>query len=101
MKDQYPLYSQFKTEYPEIFEKNEALGEYVHQQAGPLDDKVRSLVKVGIAAASHHQNSVGTHIAKAREAGATEEEILHAMFLVIPTCGFPTFMEAYRIYKNL
>jgi alkylhydroperoxidase/carboxymuconolactone decarboxylase family protein YurZ len=36
---------------------------------------------------------------RAREAGASEDDILHALFLVIPTCGFPTFMEAYRVYK--
>jgi 4-carboxymuconolactone decarboxylase len=100
MRDHYPLFAEFKAEYPEIYEKNEALGEYIHQHGGPLDDKARSLIKLGISAATHHQNGVGTHIAKAREAGATEEEILHALFLVIPTCGFPTFMEAYRVYKD-
>ena len=101
MKEQYPLFAEFREQYPEIFEKNESLGEYIHQQAGPLDEKMRSLVKLGIAAASQHQNSVGTHVTRAREAGATEDEIMHAMLLVIPTCGFPTFMEAYRVYKNL
>jgi 4-carboxymuconolactone decarboxylase len=101
MEDKYPLYAGFKVDYPELFEKTEALGEFVHHQAGPLDDKTRHLIKLGVAAASRHQNSVGTHVAKARLAGATEEEILHALFLVISTCGFPTFMEAYRVYKNL
>ncbi|MCL5735631.1 MAG: carboxymuconolactone decarboxylase family protein [Actinobacteria bacterium] len=100
MKDQYALFAEFKSQFPEIHEKNEALGEYIHQHGGPLDEKTRWLVKVGISAASHHQNAVSTHVAKAREAGASEEEILHALFLVIPTCGFPTFMEAYRIYKD-
>lgn len=100
MKDNYPLFAQFKADYPELYEKNEALGDYVHNQAGPLPDKIRWLIKLGISAATHRENAVGTHIARAREAGATEEEILHALFLVIPTCGFPTFMEAYRVYKE-
>ncbi len=100
MKDHYPLFAEFKTEHPEIFEKNEALGEFIHQQGGPLEDKTRWLVKLGISAATRHQNAVGTHVARARDAGATEEEILHALLLVIPTCGFPTFMEAYRVYKD-
>jgi 4-carboxymuconolactone decarboxylase len=99
MKDHYPLFAEFKAEHPDILERVEALGEYVHQQGGPLDEKTRCLIKVGIAAAHHRQNALGTHVAKAREAGATEEEIRHALFLVIPTCGFPHFMEAYRVYK--
>jgi 4-carboxymuconolactone decarboxylase len=100
MKDYYPMFAEFKTEHPDIFEKYEALGEYIHQNGGPLDEKTRWLVKVGISAASHHQNALGTHIARARDAGATEEDILQSLFLVIPTCGFPTFMEAFRVYKG-
>jgi alkylhydroperoxidase/carboxymuconolactone decarboxylase family protein YurZ len=100
MKEFYPLFAEFNKEFPEIAEKNEALGEYVHQSGGPLEDKTRWLVKLGISAATHHQNAVGTHIAKARDAGASDAEIMHALLLVIPTCGFPTFMEAYRVYKE-
>jgi 4-carboxymuconolactone decarboxylase len=100
MKEVHPYYADFKAHFPELVEKNEALGQYVHDQGGPLDEKTRWLVKVGISAASHHQRAVVTHSEKAREAGASEEEILHALLLVIPTCGFPTFMEAYRMYKG-
>lgn len=101
MKDIHGLYTDFRAEFPEILEKNEALGQFIHEHGGPLDDKTRSLIKVGISAASHHQRAVATHVERAREAGATDEEILHALLLVIPTCGFPTFMEAYREYKEM
>jgi len=49
------LYAEFRARFPEIIEKNEELGRLVHEQGGPLDDKVRSLVKIGIArrASSH------------------------------------------------
>lgn len=100
MRDEYPMYREFKKEHSALFEKVEALGEYIHQEGGPLDDKTRCLIKVGISAAGHHQNALATHVKRAREAGATEEEILHALFLVIPTCGSPTFMEAFRVYKE-
>jgi 4-carboxymuconolactone decarboxylase len=100
MKDVPGLYAEFKAEFPEINEKNEALGQLIHQHGGPLDDKTRWLIKLGISAASHHQRAVTTHVDRAREAGASEQEILHALLLVIPTCGFPTFMEAYRMYKE-
>ena len=64
------------------------------------DEKTRWLVKLGISAASRHQTGVSTHAKRAQEAGATEEEIIHALLLVIPTCGFPTFMEAYNQFKG-
>ena len=43
-----------------------------------------------------HASDLERYCEKAREAGAAEEEIMHALLLVIPTCGFPTFMEAYN-----
>ena len=100
MKDLHGPYADFRAEFPEILEKNEALGQFVHEHGGPLDEKTRWLIKLGISAASHHRSAVSTHVARAREAGATEAEVQHALLLVIPTCGFPTFMEAYKEYKG-
>ena len=89
-------YAEFKARFPQILAKNEELGELVHEEGGPLDEKTRWLIKLGISAAGRHQTAVATHAAKARAAGASDEEIIHALLLVIPTCGFPTFMEAYN-----
>jgi 4-carboxymuconolactone decarboxylase len=99
IKDVPQPYADFRAKFPEILERNEDLGSYIHEHGGPLDEKTRWLVKLGISAAARHQTGVATHVKRAREAGATEEEIGHALLLVIPTCGFPTFMEAYREYK--
>lgn len=95
MKDTPKPYARFRAKFPKILEKNEELGTYIHEHGGPLDERTRWLIKLGISAAGRHQTGVTTHAAKARAAGATEEEIIHALLLVIPTCGFPTFMEAY------
>ncbi len=59
------------------------------------------LIKVAISGASRHQLALETHIIKAREAGATDEEIEHALLLLIQTAGFPTFMEAYSVFDRL
>jgi 4-carboxymuconolactone decarboxylase len=99
MKDVPQPYAEFKAKFPEILKKNEELGTLIHEQGGPLDDKTRWLIKLGISAASRHQTGVVTHAARAKAAGATREEIVHALLLVIPTCGFPTFMEAYNEVK--
>jgi alkylhydroperoxidase/carboxymuconolactone decarboxylase family protein YurZ len=38
---------------------------------------------------------------KAKDAGVTDEEIMHALLLLIQTTGFPTFMEAYSVFKKM
>ena len=97
MKDLHEVYTQFKKEFPRVDEGNEALGKEIHEKSGPLPEKVRWLIKVAISGASHHSIALETHIAKGLEAGVTEAEIKHALLLLIPTAGFPTFMEAYSI----
>ncbi|NLE73548.1 MAG: carboxymuconolactone decarboxylase family protein [Actinobacteria bacterium] len=100
MEDIHQIFTEFKREFPAIHEKNEALGQLIHENAGPLDTKTRWLIKLGISAAGGHHRALVTHIHAAREAGATEEEIRHTLLLLIPTCGFPAFMEAYQAYKG-
>jgi alkylhydroperoxidase/carboxymuconolactone decarboxylase family protein YurZ len=36
-----------------------------------------------------------------REAGASEDEVRQTLLLLLQTAGFPTFMEAYAVYKNM
>lgn len=80
---------------------HEALGKEIHEKHGPLPEKTRWLIKVAISGASDHKTALETHILKAREAGASDEEILHALLLLIQTTGFPTFMEAYSVFENI
>jgi 4-carboxymuconolactone decarboxylase len=99
MEDVHEILTVFKAECPGLYEGIEASGRALHLQGGPLDERVRALLKVAISAASHHLRALETHVVAAREAGVDEPEILHALLMVIPTCGFPTFMEAYSTYK--
>ncbi len=101
MKDLHEIYTVFKKDFPEINAAQDALGDKIHTGAGPLPEKVRWLIKVAVSGASGHHVSLETHIQKAREAGASEDEIKHALLLLIQTVGFPAFMEAYSVYKNL
>ena len=95
------MFTVFKKDFPEIYEGHEALGKKIHEEGGPLPEKVRWLVKVAVSGASRHTIALETHIAKARKAGAADEEIKHALLLIIQTAGFPTFMEAYSAYKRM
>lgn len=63
--------------------------------------KTRWLIKVAISAASGHRIALETHIAKAREAGASDDEIVHVLLLLIQTTGFPNFMEAYSVFRKM
>jgi 4-carboxymuconolactone decarboxylase len=101
MKDVHKIYTVFKEDFPSVFEGHEALGKVIHEESGPLPEKIRWLIKVAVSGASGHTIALETHVVRAREAGATEEEIKQALLLIIQTTGFPTFMEAYSAYKNM
>lgn len=101
MKDLHEVYTMFKKDFPAVNKGHEALGRTIHEQAGPLSEKMRWLIKVAVSGASGHTIALETHIARAREAGATEDEIKHVLLLIIQTTGFPMFMEAYSTYKKM
>jgi 4-carboxymuconolactone decarboxylase len=101
MDDLHEIFTVFKKDFPEIYQGHEALGKKIHDEGGPLPEKVRWLIKVAVSGASRHSLALETHIAKARKAGATEDEIKHALLLIIQTAGFPNFMEAYSTYKRM
>ncbi len=100
MKDIHTVFTQFKEDFPQVHLKYEDLGQEIHLKSGPLSEKTRWLIKLTVSASSGHHRALETHLAKSRKAGVTEDEIKHALLLLIPTCGFPAFMEAYRTYQQ-
>jgi AhpD family alkylhydroperoxidase len=86
-------YQNFTQEHPEVLRAYEALGMAAARE-GPLDEKTRELVKLGMAAASGSVSAVQSHTHRALEAGVQPEEIEHAIILGITTLGFPTMMAA-------
>ena len=59
------------------------------------------MIKIAISAACNHKRALATHIKRARDAGVAEEEIKHALLLLIPTAGFPAFMKAYSVLESM
>lgn len=86
-------YEDFMQQYEEIWETYNELGAAVHE-AGPLDAKTRELVKLGLSIGARMEGAVHSHTRKALDAGATADEIRHAVLLAIPTVGFPNMMAA-------
>ncbi len=101
MKDFHEMFTRFKEDFPQVYSDHEILGKEIHEKSGPLPEKIRWLIKIAISGASRHFIALETHILKAREAGATSEEIKHALLMLIQTTGFPNFMEAYTVFKKL
>jgi 4-carboxymuconolactone decarboxylase len=87
------LYKNFAENYPEIQKHYQQLSEACRSM-GPLEGKVQDLVMLGIAIGTNSRGGVMSHTRKALTAGATPEEITHAIFLSLPSTGFSNMMAA-------
>ena len=101
MKEIHKIFKEFKKEFPDIYKGHEELGKIIHEESGPLSEKIRWLIKIAVSGASGHVLSLETHILKGKACGLTNDEIKHALLLIIQTTGFPTFMEAYSVFKRI
>lgn len=86
-------YSTVMARHPRLSEALEALGK-VAREGGPLDGKTSQLIQLAGAASIRSEGSVHSHAKRALKAGATPEEIRHAIILLVSTVGFPTVAAA-------
>jgi alkylhydroperoxidase/carboxymuconolactone decarboxylase family protein YurZ len=86
-------YRRFADDHPRLVQAYERLGEACLTE-GPLDRKSAELVKIGIAVGARLEGAIHSHVRKALEAGATGDEVRHAIRLSLTTVGFPTMMAA-------
>ena len=84
-------YEQFKRQFPKISQVYDDIGRLT-AEAGPLDDKLVQLIKLGMAVASGQEGAVHSHARRALEAGAAREEIRQVALLALTTVGFPRMM---------
>jgi alkylhydroperoxidase/carboxymuconolactone decarboxylase family protein YurZ len=80
-------------DHPAVMQAYEALAKAA-QEAGPLDERVRRLVKLGIAVGARLEGAVKSHAAQARDAGISEPEIDHVVMLALTTIGLPSTVAA-------
>lgn len=78
----------FEKKYPGVWEAFAKLGQACHE-TGPLDDKTRRLVKLGMSIAFRHEGAVHSATRNALRSGVTREEIEHVAILAITTIGWP------------
>jgi len=79
--------------FPEVMKAYGQLGRAT-AEAGPLDARVRELVKLGIAFGARLEGAAHAHVRKAREAGATPDEIRHVALLCVTTIGWSASVAA-------
>ena len=94
MNDKIPEpYNRLKQNYPDFIEAYEQLGKEA-KRTGPLSERDAQLIQLAAAAAIHSEGSVHSHARRAIEAGATADEVRHALMLLVTTVGFSTMAAA-------
>ncbi len=86
-------YKRFVNDFPELNKAYKDFGKACHDQ-GPLDEKTRRLIKLGIAVGICSEGAVKSHARRALAMGVTEDEIQHAVLLGMTTVGFPKTIAA-------
>jgi 4-carboxymuconolactone decarboxylase len=89
------IYQEFKQQFPDIASAYDGLAGKCHGW-GPLDEKTRRLVKLGIAIGSNSEGGVRSHARRALEDGIAPDELRHAVVLALTTVGFPTMIAAMK-----
>lgn len=87
------IFEEFAEKYPEVMDDLQKLTQTC-RNIGPLDDKNQDLIKLGIAIGKNSRGGVLSATRKALAAGATNEEILHAVLLSLTIVGFPNMIAA-------
>ncbi len=93
-------YNALKNEQPALMDAVEALGAAA-KQAGPLDARMAHLIQLGAAAAARSEGAVHSHVRRAMDAGASVEEVRHAVMLLTNTIGFPAMVAALSWVDDL
>jgi 4-carboxymuconolactone decarboxylase len=86
-------YQSLARQYPNFMAAVDALG-MAAASAGPLAEKTRHLVQIAAAAALRSEGAVHSHARRALAAGATRDELQHAVIATTSTIGFPNVMAA-------
>lgn len=93
-KEKLPkMYMGIKKRYKKLGTAVENLGKTI-RTLGPIDNKTAHLIQLAAAAAIRSEGAVHSHVRRAREAGAKDEELYHTLILLTSTIGFPAVSAA-------
>ena len=89
------VYRDFKRQFPEIAKAYDDLAIKCHDW-GPLDQKTRQLVKLGIAIGQNSEGAIKSHTRRALEESISADEIRHTVLMALTTAGYPTMIAAIK-----
>lgn len=79
---------------PEVWEAYANLGKAV-AEAGPLDERIRRLIKLALAIGARSEGATHSHARQAIDEGLAPEELRQVVMLAITTLGFPAAMAGF------
>jgi len=100
MKQYTKNYNWLMQKFSKIMEKHQDLGKAL-REAGPINEKHSQLIQLSAAAAIRAEGSVHSHVKRALAAGATPDEIYHAIVLLTSTVGFPSVAAALSWARDI
>lgn len=89
------IYKEFQQQFTEIARAYDELAVKCHGW-GPVDEKTRRLIKLGVAAGLNSEGGVRSHARRALEEGITPDELRHTVLLAFTTAGFPTMIASMK-----
>jgi len=93
-------YSWLTEKFSKVMENHQEFGKTL-REAGPVNEKDANLIQLGAAAAIKAEGAVHSHVRRALDAGATQEEIYHAIILLTSTIGFPAAAAALSWARDI
>lgn len=93
-------FHRLKDRFPSYLEALETLGSVV-RTIGPLDSKTCELIQLAGAAANRSEGAVHSHARRAIDAGASRDEIEHALMCLTSTIGFPAVSAALSWVEDI
>jgi len=87
-------FKDFVTKYPVLGRAHEDVAKAV-DEAGPLDPKTLSLIKIGICIGAGLESALRSHVRRALQHGATQDEVEQTILLAMNTVGFPRTVAAW------
>jgi 4-carboxymuconolactone decarboxylase len=89
------IYKEFQQQFPEVARAYDELARKCHDW-GPLEEKTRRLIKLGVAMGLNSEGAVRSHARRGLEEGITADELRHVVLLAFTTAGFPTMIAAMK-----
>ncbi len=93
------LVRHFEQRFPEVWKAYVKLRDACDDQ-GPLTARERELIKVGISAALRREGGLIAHIDRARDVGASPEDVYQAILVATGLIGLPNTLAAFGIARD-